>query len=226
MSHFRLLTFFMVLSSLLFGSQQLVVVLSSDMNATSAVMTRYEKEKDTYKAVSVPVEVVLGRSGLGWDHDRQPLKREGDGRSPAGVFDITESFGEDPKANSALSYLYADDKLICIDDVNDSRYNTISSMDVDNIPKSYESMRRADAVYRNGAVINYNSQRVSGRGSCIFFHLNHPNKRPTSGCTAMDEQPLLDLLGWFDPHKKPKLLQIPQSACEQYRKEFTGIKCP
>ncbi len=225
MSQFRLSTFFMVLSPMLFGAQQLVVVIASDMNVTSAVMTRYEKEADRYNAVSAPVAVVLGRSGLGWDQGRQPLKYEGDGRSPAGVFDITDSFGEDPKPNSALSYLYADDKLICIDDINDSRYNTIGNLDVNNVPKSYESMRRADAVYRNGAVINYNTQRVSGRGSCIFFHLNHPNKRPTSGCTAMDEQPLLDLLGWFDPHKKPKLLQIPQSACEQYRKEFTGIEC-
>jgi L,D-peptidoglycan transpeptidase YkuD (ErfK/YbiS/YcfS/YnhG family) len=225
MSRFLLFIFFMILSHIAFGSQQLVVVIASDMNATSALMTRYEKEKESYAAVGSPVPVVLGRSGLGWDHGAQPLKHEGDGRSPAGVFGITATFGEDQKPNSALNYWYADEKLMCVDDVNDSRYNTMVYLSGDNAPKSYEWMRRGDDVYRNGAVIDYNPEGVSGRGSCIFFHLNHPNKRPTSGCTAMEEQPLSDLLGWLDPNKKPLLLQIPQSECERYQKEFRGIEC-
>ncbi len=225
MSHFRLFTFFMILPPILFGSQQLVVVISSDMNTTAGIMTRYESDASGYKAVSKSVLVTLGRNGLGWDHGHEPLKREGDGRSPAGVFDITATFGEDPKANSTLPYWYADDTLICIDDVNDTKYNTMGYLDPANPPKSFELMRRNDAVYRNGAVIDYNPKRVSGHGSCIFFHLNHPNNRPTAGCTAMEEQPLLELIRWFDPNKKPKLLQIPVSECDQYQKEFVGIKC-
>ncbi len=86
-------------------------------------------------------------------------------------------------------------------------------------------MRRNDRVYRNGAVIGYNRERVSGRGSCIFFHLNHADKRPTSGCTAMEEQPLLELIRWLDPTKKPTLVQIPKSECVRYQKEFVGIVC-
>ncbi|MDP3300755.1 MAG: hypothetical protein Q8S36_02180 [Sulfuricurvum sp.] len=210
---------------MLFGSQQLVVVLSPDMNAASGMMTRYEKESGIYRAISVPVSVILGRSGLGWDQGREPLKREGDGRSPAGIFDITSTFGEDPTANSTLPYWYADEYLICIDDVNDTHYNTMGRLDQKNPPKSFEQMRRNDAVYRNGVVIDYNREGVSGRGSCIFFHLNHPNKRPTAGCTAMEEEPLLKLIRWFNPDKKPKLLQIPKSACEEYQKEFMGIAC-
>jgi D-alanyl-D-alanine dipeptidase len=222
---FKSLIFIIFLSSTLFGSQQLVVVIADDMNTTSGMMMRYEKETNVYKAVSVSVPVILGRNGLGWDSGVEPLKREGDGKSPAGIFDITSTFGKDPEANSALPYWYADDRLICIDDVNDTRYNTMGYLNPANPPKSFEQMRRSDAVYRNGAVIDYNNKRVSGRGSCIFFHLNHPNKRPTAGCTAMDEEPLLELIRWFDPNKKPKLLQIPKSACEEYQKEFEGIKC-
>lgn len=222
---FKSLIFIIFISSMLFGSQQLVVVIAQDMNATSGMMTRYEKETGEYKAVYMSVPVILGRNGLGWDKDREPLKREGDGRSPAGLFDITSTFGADPTANSALPYWHADEYLICIDDVNDTRYNTMGYLNPGNPPKSFEQMRRNDEVYRNGAVINYNGERISGRGSCIFFHLNHPDKRPTAGCTAMEEEPLLQLIRWFDPDKKPKLLQIPRSECEQYEKEFTGIKC-
>lgn len=222
---FKSLIFIIFSSSLLFGSQQLVVVISGDMNASSGTMTRYEKETTLYKAVSTSVAVTLGRNGLGWDQGGEPLKREGDGKSPAGVFNITSTFGEDSTPNSRMPYWFADEQLICIDDVNDSKYNTINRLDPSNPPKSFEQMRRNDAVYRNGAVIDYNPNGISGRGSCIFFHLNHPNKHPTAGCTAMEEQPLLELLHWFDPNKKPRLLQIPLSECEKYQKEFEGIKC-
>lgn len=226
MSKFRLLNFFMILTPVMvMGSQQLVVVLSPDMNTTTGVMTRYEKTGNVYMAIGSPVPVTLGRNGLGWDSGAEPLKREGDGKSPAGIFDIASTFGEDSTPNSRMPYWFADDRLICIDDVNDSEYNKMSRLNPENPPKSFELMRRSDAVYRNGAVIDYNRERVSGRGSCIFFHLNHPNKRPTAGCTAMDEEPLLELIRWFDPQKKPKLLQIPRSECEQYQKEFEGIKC-
>lgn len=228
MSKFRVLSLFMILTpAIVFGSQQLVVVLSCDMNTTSGVMTRYERQKDVdvFVAIGTAVPVTLGRNGLGWDSGAEPLKREGDGKSPAGIFDITSTFGEDETSNSHMPYWFADDTLICIDDSNDTKYNTMSHLDPTNPSKSFELMRRNDAVYRNGAVIDYNSKRVSGRGSCIFFHLNHPDKRPTAGCTAMDEKPLLELIHWFDPNKKPRLLQIPRSECEQYQKEFVGIEC-
>jgi L,D-peptidoglycan transpeptidase YkuD (ErfK/YbiS/YcfS/YnhG family) len=226
MTKFRLLILFMILTSVtVLGSQQLVVVLSHDMNATYGVMARYEKSTGTYTAVGMAVPVILGRNGLGWDSGNEPLKREGDGKSPAGIFDITSTFGEDSTPNSRMPYLFADDKLICVDDVNDTKYNTMSRLDPLNPPKSFEMMRRNDAVYRNGALIDYNSAGVSGRGSCIFFHLNHANKRPTAGCTAMEEQPLLELIHWLDPQKKPRILQIPRDVCEQYQEEFVGIKC-
>ena len=86
-------------------------------------------------------------------------------------------------------------------------------------------MRRSDDLYRYGAIIEYNRLAEKGRGSCIFFHLNRPDYRPTSGCTAMDEKPLLEILGWLDFTKSPKLLQIPQSECLNYQKEFVGIEC-
>jgi D-alanyl-D-alanine dipeptidase len=226
MPKFSVLNFFMILTSVaVYGSQQLIVVLATDMNSTTGVMSRYEKGTGTYKAVGAVTPVVLGRNGLGWESGTEPLKREGDGKSPAGVFDITSTFGEDSIPNSRMPYWFVDDKLICIDDVNDTRYNTMSRLDATNPPKSFELMRRDDDVYRNGAVIDYNRAGVIGRGSCIFLHLNHANKRPTAGCTAMEEQPLLELIRWFDPQKHPKLLQIPKSACEQYQKEFVGIKC-
>lgn len=207
------------------ASQQLLVVLSPELNATSASMQRYEKEK-VWTKVGEKISITLGRSGLGYVAFKEPLKNEGDGRSPSGVFPITAAFGYDHNASLKLPYWHADENLYCVDDINDSRYNKILRIyEKSSLPASYEIMRRPDGVYRYGAVIGYNDSAQRGRGSCIFIHLNHPDKRPTSGCTAMDEEALVELLNWLDSAKKPQILQIVKRECGKYQKEFEGIEC-
>jgi len=211
-------------TSFLWAYEQLIVVLSPEMNSTTAMLQRYEKEGSWHK-VGESVSVTLGRNGLGWSSGGEPLKNEGDGRSPAGIFEIHSTFGYDKNPLGAMPYLYADENLICVDESKDTRYNQITLLNPNNPPKSYEVMHRADGVYRYGAVIGYNSQNISGRGSCIFFHLKNSQNTPTAGCTAMEEKPLVEMLRWLDPIKKPTLLQIPVSECERYQKEFVGIGC-
>jgi D-alanyl-D-alanine dipeptidase len=206
------------------GSEQLMVVLSPEYNSTTALLQRYEKE-DVWQKVGEAVAVTLGRNGLGWSTQAKPQKREGDGRSPAGLFEISTTFGYASDTNLTMPYLHADETLICVDDIEDRFYNKMTLLNPLAPPKSFETMRRNDDLYRNGAVIAYNRLGEKGRGSCIFFHLNRPDKRPTAGCTAMDEKPLLEMLQWLDPTKNPRVLQIPASECNRYQKEFVGIGC-
>lgn len=215
--------FLSFLISAVFPTEQLVVVVADDMNATTAHLQRYEKRGEWEKTGS-PLTVTLGRNGLGYSSGKEPLKKEGDGRSPSGVFAIKAAFGYEGDPIGEMPYLHADEKLICVDDPGDERYNRIVTAG-EPMPKSFEWMRREDGVYRYGAVIDYNPQQEKGRGSCIFIHLNHFDRRPTSGCTAMDEGALVELLGWLDPDKKPRILQIPKSECSTYQKEFEGIEC-
>ena len=224
MSKFTSFIFIFIITASIWGSQQLVVVISPELNSTHGVLQRYEKEESWQKRGEA-VHVVLGRSGLGYWGVRQPQKHEGDGKSPAGVFEIGSTFGYALETNSSMPYLYADESLICVDDIGDRFYNKMTLLNPLNPPKSFENMHRSDDLYRHGAVIEYNRQGEKGRGSCIFFHLNRPDHRPTSGCTAMDEKPLLEMLRWLDPTKNPKLLQIPKSDCEEYQKKFVGIEC-
>lgn len=218
------LFFIFSLFSHLWGFDQLIVVIAPEMNSTVGSLQRYEKS-DSWKKTGDAIEVTLGRSGLGHAIGTEPLKREGDGRSPVGLFSIDASFGYAEVPNSKLPYYHATKELICVDEVSDARYNKMALYELNNSAKSFEWMRREDGVYTHGAIINYNPKGEKGRGSCIFFHLNAVNKKPTSGCTALDETPLLELLGWFDPLKKPHLLQIPLSECGKYQKEFVGIEC-
>lgn len=207
------------------ASEQLVLVLSPELNATTASMQRYEKREHWVK-VGDKISVTLGRNGLGYVAFKKPLKMEGDGRSPAGSFPIISAFGYDQNTTFKLSYWHADENLYCVDDVNDSRYNRILRIyDKSSLPASYEIMHRPDGVYRYGAVIGYNVSAQSGRGSCIFIHLNHSDKHPTSGCTAMDEAPLLELLKWLDPQKNPQIVQTLKNECKKYKAEYEGIEC-
>ncbi|MDD5385780.1 MAG: hypothetical protein PHQ22_01125 [Sulfuricurvum sp.] len=224
MSKFASIFFIFIIMVPLWGGEQLIVVLSPELNATSGFLKRYEKE-DKWIKVGDTVHVTLGRSGLGWEGVRQPQKHEGDGKSPAGVFEIGSTFGYASESNSSMPYFYADESLICVDDVNDRFYNKMALLNPSSPPKSFENMRRSDDLYRYGAVIEYNRLGEKGRGSCIFFHLNRPDYRPTSGCTAMDEKPLVELLSWLNPASHPRLLQIPKSECLSYQKEFAGIEC-
>src|SRR5215510_581259 len=86
----------------LYASTQLIVVTTSDWNAVEGKLQRYERAAPggKWQAVGEPFSVVVGKNGLGWgsgisavDHDSDdPIKKEGDGKAPAGVFRLTTSF--------------------------------------------------------------------------------------------------------------------------------------
>src|SRR5688500_5977558 len=76
------------------GSEQLVVVTTPGWTATTGSMQRFERagSASEWRAVDQPVPVVVGRTGIAWGvgfdgvSSEGPHKREGDGKSPAGMF--------------------------------------------------------------------------------------------------------------------------------------------
>ena len=69
---------------------------------------------------------------------------------------------------------------------------------------SFEAMRRQDHLYKYGIVIGYNRDPVvKGYGSAIFLHIWKACDVPTSGCVALAEGDLLEILGWLDPSRTP-----------------------
>ena len=84
------------------------MVLSDGFDAPRGTLYRFERRQSSSSLVRVgsPLPVWLGRSGLGWRSDpgapippvEGPVKREGDGRSPAGILPIGEMFTLDALA--------------------------------------------------------------------------------------------------------------------------------
>jgi L,D-peptidoglycan transpeptidase YkuD (ErfK/YbiS/YcfS/YnhG family) len=68
--------------------------------------------------------------------------------------------------------------------------------------------------YNYGFVINYNTKRVRGKGSAVFFHIAHGNY--TLGCTATSKSKVVSFLKWLDPKKKPVIIQSVLNELNMY----------
>lgn len=179
--------------------------------------------------------VGLGRAGLAWGiglHPARPgpgpRKREGDGRSPAGLFAITELFGEaapdsDFARAARLPYRRATASLKCVDDPASRHYNRFvdSGAEAGIDWRSHEEMRRDDERYALGAVIAHNADPPRpGAGSCIFLHSREREGLPTAGCTAAAAADLAAICGWLDGSRSPLLIQLPLPEYERLRRPW------
>ncbi len=216
------------------ASEQLILIVSNDFDTDKATLTRYESIKGHYQHLGKMITVNIGRNGLGWGIGQEgftpkrsePVKKEGDGKAPAGIFKISKAFGYAKSSNTKMPYIQADKALICVDDSNSKDYNTILELNQSDNPKSFEWMRRKDNLYKYGLVVEHNDIAKKGAGSCIFFHIRKSENSPTAGCSAMKEEDLTNIIEWLDPEKEPIVVQIPKSYCSQAVVLFPGITCP
>lgn len=178
-------------------SSQIIVVTS--LGGISANMTLCQWQKARWQPVfASSFPAVIGKNGMAFIGE----KKEGDLKTPSGLYPIKETFGTQPLAlKMDYKYITADDKFI--DDVNSKHYNTWLSGSTD--ATSYEKMLIEPYTY--GAVINYNmNPTIKGAGSAIFIHLWRSPNSPTAGCIALEKEHLLMMLRWLDKAKHPYIL--------------------
>ncbi len=219
------------------ASRQVVLSVSASWDATDARVRRYERA--SAEAPWVPtgdaVGGSLGRTGLAWGEGLQPSglegpsKREGDGKSPAGVFDLRMATGYARQAppGTRLPYREATPTLRCVDDPRSRLYNRlVDEGEALRDWSSAEDMRRSDALYRLVVWVGHNdAPPAPDAGSCIFLHLRGAAGSVTAGCTALDEAPMEALLRWLDPEKRPVLVQLPEAVWRSRAAEW-GLPRP
>jgi L,D-peptidoglycan transpeptidase YkuD (ErfK/YbiS/YcfS/YnhG family) len=202
-------------------AQQLLIVVTQGWDNLQGFLYGYQKTGSQWVLV-FQNQVVLGSKGLGIGSGLltlaipgAPIKKEGDLKSPAGVFSIGRAFGyASPKEASWIKnpYIQATDTLICVDDIHSDHYNTLVGNDPAKSDwKSFEYMHRKDNFYQWGLFINHNAPGpVSGAGSCIFMHIWENEHVGTDGCTAMREEDMVRVLHWIDAGLNPVLIQLPE----------------
>jgi len=217
------------------ASRQVLLVLVADWQATAGRLQRFTRtQAGGWTAEAAPVGVVIGRGGSGWGLGTHPpaadgpAKREGDGRSPAGVFEVGPAFGSPPRIDTRLEYLPLNGGHWCIDVPDSPNYNRIvheQEAGSDGIAGSSEPMRRdihldGDQQYRLGFVIGHNPAGRPGAGSCIFAHPWVDEATPTAGCVGMAEPELAATLAWLDAAAAPRLVLLPEAEYRRLLEEW------
>jgi D-alanyl-D-alanine dipeptidase len=217
-----------------------VVVTTPGWNDVAGTLQKYERAnpRGKWTAVGKPFAVVVGKNGLGWGTGivpppsqagagSDPVKKEGDGKAPAGVFRLPTAFGyaAERLPGSRMSYVSLTPSVECVDDTRSSFYNRVLDRGTVAVDwNSSELMLRTDELYRWGVVVDHNSDPPApGAGSCIFLHIWRGPGQGTVGCTAMPREQIESLLGWLDPERTPLLVQLP---AEQYKRLRSRWKLP
>jgi len=215
------------------GARQLVLVTTASWDSTSGTLRRFERDVagSPWRPVGSAIPIVVGQTGLAWDDAAgmgapgEPVKREGDGKSPAGAFPLDTAFGFSTRQMVPwirLPYVQLRESTECVDDVRSVHYNTI--VDRTTVPvmdwTSAERMRQIDQ-YTFGVHVGYNAPPKAGRGSCIFLHVWAGPTSVTAGCTAMELSALQEVMRWLAPERGPMIVQLPNEALARARAQWS-----
>ena len=165
---------------------QFITVIGT--GGSNAIFTMYEKdcEKDWQKVIVTPAYV--GKKGFG-------KTREGDLKTPVGIFHFTKAFGINKNPGCSLGYTQVDETNYWCGDSNSPYYNQfVSTRDYNNFnKKDSEHIIDYALAYKYVLNISYNEDGKPGLGSAIFLHCFTKNHY-TGGCVAISEEQMLEVL--------------------------------
>lgn len=180
-------------------AHKLVLVTADTLASSTASLQRFTRTSPqaSWMPDGGPTTVLIGRNGLAWGHAfrhlaqaGEPIKTEGDKRTPIGFYRIGASFGFTPSLRR--DYLQIRHDTVCVDDATSPAYNSVTQRARVGIKVHGENMARVPD-YRHGLLVDYPTSRTARGGSCIFIHLWMPNKKGTGGCVALPEPQLVSL---------------------------------
>lgn len=177
--------------------KQRLVVIPENSGFAKAKVYFFEGDKliNSYDAT-------IGRNGVAAKNQ----KKEGDGKTPSGIYGITAIFGKSEPSGINMPFIKTDSSLRCVDDPKSSHYNLI--IDSSKVVADYassEEMLREDGLYDIGAVIDYNSEGKKNAGSCIFMHIANKEGKPTAGCVAFKEEDMKQIASLLSKDKEPTI---------------------
>ena len=167
------------------GAEQLLIVAAFSEDATDAWVSLHQKQSDGSWHMIMTSPGFIGKNGLG-------KTREGDGKTPVGVFRFNRAFGIADDPGCAIPYVKVDNDSYWSGDPREGyRYNELVSLkelpglDLD----SGDSEHIVDYPYHYQYCLNisYNEEGTPGLGSAIFLHCLAPAKPFTGGCVSIPE---------------------------------------
>jgi L,D-peptidoglycan transpeptidase YkuD (ErfK/YbiS/YcfS/YnhG family) len=193
---------------------QIVTVRSASAAATTALVDLWQlSPQGVYQHVWGSAGAYVGELGIG-------TAREGVPRTPAGMFGLTQAFGNRPSNGTRLPYFQAGPYDWWNGQSGTPAYNTHVHQ-VASPGSASENLYYAGGVYAHAVVIDYNRFPARpGAGSAFFFHVT--NGQPTAGCVAIASQYLDQIMRWLDPRQHPVISIGVGSAATSYITAING----
>ena len=122
------------------------------------------EEKGAQWQLVLETEAIIGKNGLG-------KTKEGDGKTPVGVFLFVEAFGILENPGTKMAYTQVDESHYWVDDGASNYYNAFVS--TDEVVKDWESAEHIveyGQSYHYVLATSYNDEKIAGRGSAVFLH--------------------------------------------------------
>lgn len=168
---------------------QVVLVVGS---GSSATVRACEKRDGRWLSVMGRMYGHVGMNGVA----PPGAKREGDRRTPGGVFALGRGFGVRGNPGVRFAWRRTSRADVWVDDSASDLYNTWQQKPADGRWDSAEDLY-VPGNYDYVQVIEYNTARVPGKGSAIFLHVDHHSG--TFGCVTLPRSQLLRVMRWERP---------------------------
>jgi L,D-peptidoglycan transpeptidase YkuD (ErfK/YbiS/YcfS/YnhG family) len=163
-------------------------------------MTILVKNKHTLQIDDFKFRCSIGKKGS------TKSKKEGDKKTPKGVFKIENLYYRKDRKQKPLTLLNCieikKNMGWCHDTRFPKKYNKLFKIQK---KIKHEKLKRKDYKYDFLIPIKYNFNKpITGHGSCIFIHLTKDYK-PTAGCIALKEKDFLIVAKLIKKNSKIKI---------------------
>ncbi len=222
-------------------TRQIIIGIAPTTNSSHATLSMFERNigASGWTQKEAAWKGRLGRNGLAWGAGIHPRnmegvrKKEGDGRSPAGIFRI----GSESESSFAFGYATTIKKLptlpykvvtsrdLWVEDSDSPYYNR--HILISHQPKTAweknAQMKQGDHAHSLKLFIAHNEgtskkTATANAGSSIFFHIwRGGGTKPTAGCTTMPEEQLKNMISKIDPSKKPVYVLLTAADYKKFR---------
>lgn len=160
-----------------------------------AKMDVYQRTGSGWQAIAAGIPAFIGANGMA------PRIREGEKKTPMGIFTLEYAFGTAPNPGGGLRYVQVGPNHWWDGDVNSPTYNTMQVCEKSQCPFDTGPGGGSENLdipqYVHAVVMGVNTDRVPGNGSAFFLHATDGG--PTAGCVAIDDATLVKIIQWLKP---------------------------
>ncbi|HDR04177.1 MAG TPA: hypothetical protein ENN84_02885 [Candidatus Marinimicrobia bacterium] len=198
-------------------SQQILLLSVPDISRSDAFLEAAEYNGSRWLSWLGPIPAKIGQNGFG-------KEREGDLKSPGGIYCINGGFGwgrvSEPLRIPWRKSQYND---YFFDDPDSPYYNQWIRTDEAPLKLGNSWERLHIPQYKFSICFDFNKDNQPGLGSAIFLHVWKGPHLPTAGCTAIPESAMIHIVHRLDAERNPIIIQAESTQIQALRNKLSLV---